>query len=461
MFRKTARVLDVLFVILGALLAHGARFSTPLALSDTERLLIAFNCVIMLLLFPAFGIYDAWRGKSLPAMLARVMAAWLVVVGAGLLLIFTLHRTEAVSRLWFGYATLISGALIVVTKLMVHLLLRIVRRRGMNYRTVAIVGPMGFARTLLAHLTQHPYAGLKPVFVLDTAPPDGTESIGRVNGVSTLTDMDAFVRRVRDEHVNEVWLALPLSEEHTIYRFTRLFQNDFVDLRFIPDTRSMTLLRHSLVDVLGLPTVNLNGTPIAAPQLWPKLVFDHLFSLAALAVLMPLFVAIAVAIKATSPGPVFFRQKRKGANGQTFSIYKFRTMVVHNEADGIVTQAARSDARITKLGAFLRATSLDELPQFVNVLLGQMSVVGPRPHALEHDDLYKDLVYGYMHRYRIKPGITGWAQVNGYRGSTRRVEDMETRVKFDLFYIHNWSFWFDIKIVLITLVKGMVGHNAY
>jgi putative colanic acid biosysnthesis UDP-glucose lipid carrier transferase len=213
--------------------------------------------------------------------------------------------------------------------------------------------------------------------------------------------------------------------------------------------------------VLGLPTVNLNGTPITAPQLWPKLVFDHLFSLVALALLMPLFAAIAIAIKATSPGPVFFRQKRKGANGQTFSIYKFRTMVVHSEADGIVTQAGRSDARITKLGAFLRATSLDELPQFVNVLLGQMSVVGPRPHALEHDDLYKDLVYGYMHRYRIKPGITGWAQVNGYRGSTRRVEDMETRVKFDLFYIHNWSFWFDIKIVLITLVKGFVGHNAY
>jgi putative colanic acid biosynthesis UDP-glucose lipid carrier transferase len=158
---------------------------------------------------------------------------------------------------------------------------------------------------------------------------------------------------------------------------------------------------------------------------------------------------------------VFFAQERKGIDGHTFRIYKFRSMTVHQESAGQLTQAAKHDVRITKIGAFLRRTSLDELPQFYNVLMGQMSVVGPRPHALEHDDLYKDLVYGYMHRYRIKPGITGWAQVNGYRGATRKVEKMEARVKFDLFYIHNWSFWFDIKIVLITLFKGFVNRNAY
>ncbi|MFL6704480.1 MAG: sugar transferase, partial [Paraburkholderia graminis] len=136
-------------------------------------------------------------------------------------------------------------------------------------------------------------------------------------------------------------------------------------------------------------------------------------------------------------------------------------MTVHHEAQGQVTQATRHDTRVTKLGAFMRRTSLDELPQFLNVLLGQMSVVGPRPHALEHDDLYKDQVYGYMHRYRIKPGITGWAQVNGYRGATAKVEKMEARVKFDLFYIHNWSFWFDMKIVFITIFKGFISRNAF
>jgi putative colanic acid biosynthesis UDP-glucose lipid carrier transferase len=195
--------------------------------------------------------------------------------------------------------------------------------------------------------------------------------------------------------------------------------------------------------------------------MWPKLIFDRLFAATALMMLAPLFAVLGIAIKLSSPGPVFFTQERKGVDGRTFRIYKFRSMKPHSEADGHLTQAKRGDARVTKLGAFMRRTSIDELPQFYNVLLGQMSVVGPRPHALEHDDLYKDLVYDYMYRYRFKPGITGWAQVNGYRGATTKVEKMEARVKFDLFYIHNWSFWFDIKIVIATIFKGFVGRNAY
>ncbi|PQV51072.1 undecaprenyl-phosphate glucose phosphotransferase [Paraburkholderia sp. BL21I4N1] len=464
MFRNTARCLDALFVIAGGLLAHWMRFSTPIALSDTERLLIAFNCVLVLLLFPGFGVYDTWRGKALSSMLARVAAAWLVVVATALVLAFTLHRMDAVSRLWFGYSTLISGALIVVTKCVVHVALRSVRRRGMNFRTVAIVGAPGFSRTLLAHLEHAPQAGFKPVCVFDTSDTriDGASAYGaRMKRLPVLTDLNTFVNKVRDEHVNEVWLALPLSEEHTIYRFTRLFRNDFVNLRFIPDVRSLSLFNHALVDVVGLPTLNLSATPFSSPQMWPKLIFDRLFAAAALLALAPVFVVLAIGIKLTSPGPVFFRQTRKGVDGQPFAIYKFRSMTVHHEAHGQITQATRHDARVTKLGGFMRRTSLDELPQFLNVLLGQMSVVGPRPHAVEHDDLYKDQVYGYMYRYRIKPGITGWAQVNGYRGATTKVEKMEARVKFDLFYIHNWSFWFDMKIVLITIFKGFVGHNAF
>ncbi|RDK03656.1 undecaprenyl-phosphate glucose phosphotransferase [Paraburkholderia lacunae] len=470
MLRNTVRCLDALFVIAGGLLAHWMRFSTPLALTDTERLLIAFNCVLALLLFPSFGVYETWRGKALPAMLARVAAAWLVVVATGVVLAFTLHRMDALSRLWFGYSTLISGALIIVTKCLAHVALRSVRRHGLNFRTVAIVGAPGFSRTLLAHLEHAPQAGFKPVCVFDTSDMSDTGDTGaagpgafgvRLNRLPVLTDLKAFAAKVREEHVNEVWLALPLSEEHTIYRFTRTFRHDFVNLRFIPDVRSLSLFNHALVDVVGLPTLNLSATPLSPPQMWPKLIFDRLFAAFALLGLAPLFIVLAVAIKLTSPGPVFFRQTRKGVDGQPFAIYKFRSMTVHREAHGQLTQAARNDARITKLGGFLRRTSLDELPQFLNVLLGQMSVVGPRPHALEHDDLYKDQVYGYMHRYRIKPGITGWAQVNGYRGATTKVEKMETRVKFDLFYIHNWSFWFDMKIVFITVFKGFINRNAF
>lgn len=466
MFGWTARALDVSLIIAGGVIAHSMRFSS-LDFSDIERLLIAFNSVLALLLFPAFGVYDTWRGKPLPMMLARVTLAWIAVVTGALLLAFTLHRMDAVSRLWLGYSTLISGALIVFAKCAVHFGLRVMRGRGFNQRTVAIVGAQGFARTLLAHLSSTPEQGFTPVCLLDTTGDEELQATGvgsRVGAsarLPVLNDFDELVEKVRAEEINEVWLALPLSQEHTIYRFVHALRHDFVNLRLIPDTRSISLFNHSMTDVAGLATINLTTSPVNTLQMWPKLLFDRCFAAAALLALSPLLVAIAIAIKATSDGPVFFTQHRKGADGRPFRIYKFRSMAVHKETTGHVTQATRNDPRVTKIGAFLRRTSLDELPQFINVLFGHMSVVGPRPHAIEHDDLYKDLVYGYMFRYRIKPGITGWAQVNGYRGATEKVEKMQSRVKFDLFYIHNWSFWFDIKIVALTLFKGFIGRNAY
>lgn len=473
LFSWLARCLDVCLIIAGGLIAHDVRFSS-LDFSDIERLLIAFNSALALLLFPAFGVYETWRGKPLAMMLARVTLAWMAVVAAGLLLAFTLHRMDAVSRLWFGYSTLISGALIIAAKLLVYSGLRLMRGRGLNQRTVAIVGAQGFSRTLLAHLGSTPEQGFTPVCVLDTTgdtelqatgadgvnPP--TTAIGTGgNRLPVLTDFDELVDKVRAEEIDEVWLALPLSQEHTIYRFVHALRHDFVNLRLIPDTRSISLFNHSMTDVAGLATIDLTTSPLGTLQMWPKLLFDRLFAATALLALSPLLIAIAIAVKATSKGPVFFTQHRKGADGRPFRIYKFRSMGVHRESTGSVTQATRNDPRVTKVGAFLRRTSLDELPQFLNVLFGHMSVVGPRPHALEHDDLYKDLVYGYMFRYRIKPGITGWAQVNGYRGATEKVEKMQSRVKFDLFYIHNWSFWFDIKIVAMTMFKGFIGRNAY
>jgi putative colanic acid biosysnthesis UDP-glucose lipid carrier transferase len=469
-FAITARCLDVVLIVAGGLIAHSMRFSS-LDISDVERLLIAFNSVLALLLFPAFGVYETWRGKSLPAMLARVTIAWMTVAAAALLLAYTLHKMDSVSRLWFAYSTLITGTLIVAVKCAVYSSLRVMRSRGLNQRTVAIVGAQGFARTLLAHLSSTPAQGFTPVCFLDTTGADelhasGAGTIATTAGTGgerlpVLNDFDAFIDKVRAEGINEVWLALPLSQEHTIYRFVHALRHDFINLRLIPDTRSISLFNHSMTDVAGLATINLTTSPVGTFQMWPKMLFDRCFAATALIALSPLLIAVAIAVKTTSRGPVLFTQNRKGADGRPFRIYKFRSMAVHTENKGHVTQATRNDPRVTKVGAFLRRTSLDELPQFLNVLLGQMSVVGPRPHALEHDDLYKDLVYGYMFRYRIKPGITGWAQVNGYRGATQKVEKMQNRVKFDLFYIHNWSFWFDIKIVAMTMFKGFIGRNAF
>jgi putative colanic acid biosynthesis UDP-glucose lipid carrier transferase len=176
--------------------------------------------------------------------------------------------------------------------------------------------------------------------------------------------------------------------------------------------------------------------------------------------IIPVCFVIAVAIKLSSPGPVLFKQMRMGINGRKFKVYKFRSMVVHNES-GSVTQATRNDVRITKVGAFLRRTSLDELPQFFNVLQGRMSVVGPRPHALAHNDYYKELVESYMQRHKVKPGITGWAQVSGYRGETDTLDKMQKRVEYDLWYIEHWSLWIDLKIIVLTFWKGFLNKNAF
>lgn len=468
MFGLTARASDVLIVAMSAIFAHWARFGVDgvlLAWSDADTMLIAFDCALVLVIFPACGVYQSWRGKSLSALAWRVVGAWLITTCVALMLLFSLHRTD-ISRLWFGTTTLSALVALVGAKLLVHQLLRRVRRTGLNQRRVVVVGSETHSRSIVSHLQSAPQAGFQPAMVYEPEddetlvdlPRSDTMSLG---GVPVFHEFSRLVARVREAHIDEIWLAVPMSNERLLLRFMREFRNDFVNLRFMPDTRSLSLYGHSLVEILGMPTINLAAAPVNELEMWPKRVFDRLFALGVLIVLTPVLLAIAIAVKVSSPGPVLFRQRRKGIDGNPFQILKFRTMRVHHEVAGQITQAGRHDKRITRVGAFLRRTSLDELPQFINVLFGHMSVVGPRPHAIEHDDLYKNLVDGYMFRYRIKPGITGWAQVNGYRGETTRVEKMEARVKFDLFYIQNWSFWFDIKIVLITMFKGFISRNAY
>ena len=225
--------------------------------------------------------------------------------------------------------------------------------------------------------------------------------------------------------------------------------------------RSLALFESGVTDLLGETAINLVASPLSPSAMLQKEIFDRVFAAAALIAVAPILISVAIAIKLTSRGPVFFKQRRKGADGRVFTIYKFRSMRLHTEQAGVLRQATRNDPRVTRVGAFLRRTSLDELPQFFNVLRGDMSVVGPRPHALEHDDLYQKVVSGYIHRYRIKPGITGWAQVNGFRGETDRIEKMEGRVAHDLYYLGNWSFGLDMRIIAATIIKGLRHTNAY
>jgi Undecaprenyl-phosphate glucose phosphotransferase len=496
-----ARLCDVALIIVAAVLASHMRFAdwSQRGFMDAFAL---FTAAFALLLFPVFGVYESWRGRSKRVLAGQVALAWLAVQACSMMVMFELRQIDFVSRLWFAYWTALAGGLLIAYRLIAHAVIARLRHVGMNLHQVALVGCGRHCEAILSRIAASPATGFRAAAVYSpqavdnmALPGQGSATllpevaplempipfrvakavarVAKATGASTVSDpldtspqrfddIDAFAAYVRSSDLHELWLALPLSQERTILRMVGEFRNDLVNIRFMPDVRSLALFDTSgIIDLLGVPAINLIASPLSANALLKKDLFDRVFAACALIGLAPLMIAIAIAVKLSSPGPVFFKQKRKGADGRVFTIYKFRSMRMHKEEPGVVKQAVRQDPRVTKVGAFLRRTSLDELPQFFNVLWGDMSVVGPRPHALEHDDLYRKVVAGYIHRYRIKPGITGWAQVNGYRGETDRIEKMERRVAHDLYYLGNWSFALDMRIIAATIVKGLSHNNAY
>jgi Undecaprenyl-phosphate glucose phosphotransferase len=445
------RLLDITWIVGGALAGAQVRFE-DMVQGRIDLAFIGFSTAFALTLFPLLGIYDSWRGRSMLRLAGQVSLGWLIAQGCSLVLVFTLHRSDLVSRLWFIYWTAISGGALIAARLSMHAILRRMRNAGLNLRQVAVVGTGDHYRALLRKIEASPASGFRTATTLDVGPSVDEQR---------LRPLAAFAASVRAAGVQELWVALPLTGARTLQCVLDEFRSDLVNVRYMPDMRSLALFDSGLISLLGAPAINLIASPLPQSALLQKALFDKLFSALALICLLPVLLVVALAVKLSSPGPVFFTQMRQGADGRKFRIYKFRTMHSHTEEAGVVTQASRSDPRITRVGLFLRRTSLDELPQFFNVLRGDMSVVGPRPHAAEHDELYRRIVNGYIHRYWIKPGITGWAQINGFRGETDRVEKMQRRVEHDLFYLQNWSFAFDMRIVFATFVKGFVHSNAY
>jgi putative colanic acid biosynthesis UDP-glucose lipid carrier transferase len=252
-----------------------------------------------------------------------------------------------------------------------------------------------------------------------------------------------------------------MQEEQLIKEVLHRLRHSTITIRFVPGIFEYRLLNHAVNEIAGLPVIDLNATPMVGLNRLIKALEDRLLGFVILLLVSPLILVITVAIKLTSKGPVFFKQMRHGWDGKPIKVYKFRTMVEHEVVNGRIVQASRRDDRVTKIGIFLRRTSLDELPQFWNVLQGRMSIVGPRPHALQHNEQYKDQIDLYMLRHKVKPGITGWAQIHGWRGETDTLDKMKKRVEYDLYYIENWSLWLDIKIIFLTLFSGFIHKNAY
>ncbi|ENI2487256.1 undecaprenyl-phosphate glucose phosphotransferase, partial [Escherichia coli] len=255
------------------------------------------------------------------------------------------------------------------------------------------------------------------------------------------------------------YIAMNMNDELKMKELIKALTDTTCSVILIPDVFTFNILQSRTEEVNGIPVVPIFETPLNGINMVLKRLEDIILSVVILTLISPILIIISLCVKLTSPGPIIFKQTRYGMDGKPIKVWKFRTMVVMENDN--VTQATKNDVRVTKVGRFLRRTSLDELPQFFNVLFGGMSIVGPRPHAVIHNEQYRSLIEGYMLRHKVKPGITGWAQINGWRGETDTLEKMEKRVEYDLEYIREWSIWLDIRIIFLTIFKGFIGKAAY
>ncbi len=447
-------LLDWAGIIFAAWVAHRL-YLASVGLPATYSVVIGIVVLLAALLFPHFNLYQAWRGASLFNEVRAVTLAWALVLFLLFTFAFTTKMGIQFSRGWIGLWSLLGWSALVSGRILLRVGLRWLRSHGYNQRSIVIVGSEGLGEEVARRLLASPWIGLKVTGFFNASsgvPQPGVPILGG------LQDVADYVAKAR---IDQVWIALPLNEQVKVESLLNALRHSVVDIRFVPDIFGFRLLNHSVTEVAGFPVMNLSGTPMVGVNRLVKGLEDRVLALLILLLISPLMLLIALGVKLTSPGPVLFKQKRLGWDGQPFKVYKFRSMVVHQEEGGRLTQASRGDARITPFGAFLRRTSLDELPQFFNVLQGTMSIVGPRPHAIEHNEQYKDVVDDYMLRHKVKPGITGWAQINGWRGETDTLEKMRMRVEYDLYYIENWSLWFDLRIILLTVFKGFINKNAY
>ena len=399
------------------------------------------------------GLYQSWRGDQLFRQLGRILQTWFITLMALLLLGWALKVSAYFSRatlaLWFAFTPL----LLILSRIVLRNILRHFRSRGFNSRQIAIAGSGPSATAFASELDSNPWMGYQLAGCYD-------EHTGGETQLTRTGDFAQLIRDVKNKQYDEVYIALPMSAEKTIVHLVSELADSSVPVHIIPDLFTFNLMNARMSRIGSIPTISVYDSPHDDFSGFVKRSEDVILSSLILLLISPLMLAIVLTIKLTSRGPVFFKQRRYGIGGEEITVWKFRSMTTCDDGD-MIKQATKGDARITPLGTFLRRTSLDELPQFINVLQGRMSIVGPRPHAVAHNELYRKDIQGYMLRHLVKPGITGWAQVNGWRGETDTLEKMQKRVEFDLFYIRNWSLWLDLKIIFLTIFKGFINKNAY
>jgi putative colanic acid biosynthesis UDP-glucose lipid carrier transferase len=358
------------------------------------------------------------------------------------------------SLVWF----VLAPTMVATWRAVLRIFLQEMRARGRNSRTVAIVGATEMGERLARYIQATPWLGMRIHGFYEDRDKHRCHRVSQVGGVQG--NFDDLVEDCRGGNIDLVYMALPLRAEPRVQELTKKLSDTTASVYMVADFFTFDLLQARWTTVGDIPVVSIFETPFLGVDGWLKRLEDLVLGTIFLLIASPVMIAVAIAIKLTSRGPVFFRQRRYGLNGDVIDVLKFRSMRVAEDGP-VVNQATKDDPRITPLGAFLRRSSLDELPQLIHVVTGTMSLVGPRPHAVAHNEIYRKKIHGYMLRHKIKPGLTGWAQVNGWRGETDTLHKMEMRIEHDLEYIRNWGLLLDLKIIFLTVFGKAVRKNAY
>jgi putative colanic acid biosynthesis UDP-glucose lipid carrier transferase len=450
------RFVDVLSIIGAQVLAH-AIYPEPWSDQTTTMTVIAL--LVFGLAAELKGLYRPWRTGTILRESKDALLAWLMVPVALFAFWFFTKTATQYSRVasfaWFAFAPLLFCAV----RIGARTVMRILRMRGRDLHRVGILGCTRDAERLTEAFESMPWLGLKLAGVYDDRSEERRSIINhpRWSVIGRFADL---VRDCNEGKLDVVYVALPLRAEKRTGELLAALADTTVTVYLVADLLYCSLLRAQWGQVGGVPVVSLHDSPFHGLAGWVKRFEDVVIgSVAVLLASIPML-CIAVAIKLKSPGPIFYRQWRYGLSGKHIRILKFRTMNVCEDGPDVV-QAVKDDARVTKLGRFLRRTSLDEFPQFFQVLTGELSLVGPRPHAVAHNEKYRAIIHGYMLRHMVKPGITGWAQVNGWRGETAELVKMEERVRHDMEYIRNWNLLLDLKILFLTVFGARKSRNAY
>jgi putative colanic acid biosynthesis UDP-glucose lipid carrier transferase len=417
---------------------------------------VILSAMVFAIAFPGASRLRSTIGEMINGIVFRwfLIASTLLVVGFISEDIDEFPKRALITWLWVAPLCQI-GASLTLRSIAPHLM----RLQGVSQKAV-IVGLNEQGVELASRISTSEYSGINLSGFFDDRDQSRLDHLDSVDDVSLVGNLKYLPVFVKENNIQLIYLSLPMMSQPRILDVLDELKDTTASIYFVPDMFVTDLIQGQIGAVCGMPVISVCETPFTGSNGIVKWISDITLSILILILISPILLIIALAVKFDSPGPVIFKQRRYGLDGDEILVYKFRSMSVCEDGQDI-QQAQKNDNRLTRLGAFLRKSSLDELPQFINVLQGRMSIVGPRPHAVAHNELYRNLIKGYMIRHKVKPGITGWAQVNGFRGETDTLDKMQSRINFDLDYLRNWTLKLDLQIILKTVLVVFKREAAY